>query len=341
MNNRLQQQIIHISNSSEIVSAKRIVKTMALSLGFGEKASEEIVLAVSELGANLVKHAYKGTLTVSPLCTDGQVGIKIESHDTGPGIPDIDQVVADGYSTTGSLGCGLGTVNRLMDEFDITSNVGKNSGTYIVCTRWLHRVKPSMKVCPLEVGAVTRPHLQMSINGDAYIIKKWDESIMAGVIDGLGHGQFAHRASEKARQYLETHCEQPLEELFRGVERSCLATRGVVMALARFDWSVGKLTFASLGNIEARVFGGSNPMNFIFRRGIIGMKTVKPVVTEHTWETGWIMALFSDGIRSHWRWEDFPDILKEPAQHIAQAMLHSLARDNDDATIIIVKERLL
>ena len=77
---------------------------------------------------------------------------------------------------------------------------------------------------------------------------------LVGVIDGLGHGQFAHRAAQTARQYVENHFDLPLDQIFRGVGRACRATRGVVMALARFDWGQGRLAFASVGNIAVRVF---------------------------------------------------------------------------------------
>ncbi len=56
-----------------------------------------------------------------------------------------------------------------------------------------------------------------------------------------------------ARQYVESHYDLPLPAIFRGVGRACRATRGVVMALARFDWDQGRLSFASVGNIEVRV----------------------------------------------------------------------------------------
>ncbi len=335
---QLEQQMLHISHSSEVKMADRAAKTMALTLGFNEKESEEIALVTRELASNLIKHAKKGTLTLTPLNENNNAGIQIESADNGPGIADVEHEIKDGFSTTGSLGYGLGTVNRLMDRFDITSHCGKESGTHIVCKRWLRKTTRSEMPCPLDVGAATRSHPGMTMNGDAFVIKKWDQSILAGIIDGLGHGQFAHRASQKARLYIESHYDQLLEEIFRGVERSCHATRGVVMAIARFDWDLGKLTFASLGNIEARVFGSPEPMNFSIRRGILGVKMIKPVITEHRWEPHYIMTLYSDGIKSHWRWEDFPDLLNESSNTIAKRLLGTLARDSDDATVIVVKK---
>jgi anti-sigma regulatory factor (Ser/Thr protein kinase) len=92
---------------------------------------------VSELASNLVKHARRGTLTLTPLTEGTRVGLQIESQDRGPGIADVEQALTDGFSTAGSLGYGLGVVHRLMDTFDITSQPGAGGGTHIVCQRWL------------------------------------------------------------------------------------------------------------------------------------------------------------------------------------------------------------
>lgn len=330
---------IEIHHPSDINPARRTAKEIALSIGFDEKTSEEIMLAVSELASNVSKHAYNGRILIIPVHENEHDGIQIESIDNGPGIPDVDEAIADGFSTTGSLGYGLGTVNRMMDEFKIISERGPKSGTHVICKRWLRKEKTIIKSGQFDLGAATRPHPNMTVNGDAYVIKRWEDNALAAVIDGLGHGQFAHLASQKACQYIESHYYLPLEELFRGVERSCRATRGVVMAIAKFDWIQKRLTYASIGNIEAKIFGSNNYMNFIIRRGILGARAVRPHVTEHVWETHYIMVLYSDGIKSHWSWDDFSEYMKEPATSLAQRLLRSLARDNDDATVVVVKGR--
>src|SRR6266508_1579635 len=220
-------QVIPIARASDVHVARRAARAMALAIGFEAKVSEEIVIAVSELASNLVKHARGGKLTLTPVNDGGRVGIHVESHDCGPGIADVEQAMADGFSTAGSLGCGLGTVNRLMDRFDITSQRGGGAGTRIVCTRWLRVDHPPLSPGPLEFGAATPSYPTMPVNGDAFVIKRWNASALVAVIDGLGHGPYAHRAAQTARQYVETHVDQPLEAIFRGVGRTCRATRGV------------------------------------------------------------------------------------------------------------------
>jgi len=312
---------------------------LAESIGFDPAACEEIALAMTELATNLIKHAQGGKLTLTPLADGGRVGLEIESRDSGPGIADVEQALADRFSTAGTRGTGLGAVNRLMDELDITSEHGR--GTRIVCRKWVRQHPSSIRPCPLAFGVATRPRQPGVDNGDAFVVKQWVESALVGVIDGLGHGQFAHCAAQAARQYVESHFDLPLDQIFRGVGRACRATRGVVMALARFDWGQGRLAFASVGNIESRVFPCSELFPFSIRRGVIGLNAPNAVVTEHPWLPGHVLVLHSDGLRTHWGWKDFPGVAEQPAQSLAQEFLRLLAKEEDDATVIVVRSAIL
>ncbi|MCL4531982.1 MAG: ATP-binding protein [Actinobacteria bacterium] len=313
---------------------RQVAGSMASRIGFEERAVEEIILVVSELATNLVKHAGGGVLTLTPLSSPD--GIEIESLDGGPGIPLPGPAIADGFSTAGSLGYGLGTVNRLMDNLEITTPPN-GRGARLVCRRAVRPDGGTAGPFPLTFGVASRPYPGMAVNGDAFVIKRRGHTALAGIIDGLGHGQAAHLAAETARQYVETHFEQPLDALFRGTALACGSTRGVVMALARFDCDSWKLTFASVGNVEARVFGSSQSMGLMVRRGVIGLNAPSPIVTEHPWQASFTMVLHSDGLRTHWRWEDFPNPEGRSAEIIARDLLKALAKENDDATVMVVR----
>jgi anti-sigma regulatory factor (Ser/Thr protein kinase)/serine/threonine protein phosphatase PrpC len=330
-------QTIKVLHASDVAVARRMATGMAQAIGFDDRVSQEIAIAVSELASNLVKHAQDGTLTLMLIVEGGRVGMSIEAQDRGPGIADVEQALTDGFSTTGSLGYGLGAVNRLMDAFDITSQRG--AGTRIVCQRWVRPDIPEVTRGPFDLGAATRAHPRMQVNGDAFVIKTSGASVLAGVIDGLGHGQFAHRAAQAARQYVESHIDQPLKAVFQGVGRACRGTRGVVMALARFDRAGTQLSFASVGNIEARVFGSPTPLHFLVRRGIIGVNAPSVVVTEHPWEPSHMLVLHSDGLVTYWRWEEVAHLAPASATVMAQQLLRMFARDTDDATVLVVKGR--
>ncbi len=328
---------IDVSHESDITFARREARNLSVSIGFDLEMAEKISIAVSELASNLVRHATRGGLLVlSPI--EGAVsGLRVTSTDDGPGIADVEESIRDGFSTNNTLGAGLGAVNRIMHEFDIKSQRGFGGGTHISCTRY-HSPKHALHGhVPLEIGVATRRHPHMNENGDAFVIKKWETGALVGVIDGVGHGQFAYRAARTAQVYVEEHAFQPMESIFRGAGRACRGTRGVVMALARFDFVAGAMSYASVGNIEVHLFGAPVRPSFVLRRGIVGGKNVVPVVSKHQWTSECVLVLHSDGVSTRWTPEDFPSLLSGAPEIQSRQLLQKLASEADDATVLIVK----
>jgi serine/threonine protein phosphatase PrpC len=85
------------------------------------------------------------------------------------------------------------------------------------------------------------------------------------------------------------------------------------------------------------VFGSVEPMNFAVRRGIVGVNAPNPAVTQHRWQPNYLLVLHSDGLTTRWRWEDFPGLGRTSASVIARRLLQALAKDDDDATVLVVK----
>src|SRR5205823_4902678 len=96
-------------------------------------------------------------------------------------------------------------------------------------------------------------------------------------------------------------------------------------------------SFASIGNIEARLISDTNSIHLLPRRGILGLAAPRPDVTQQTWTDTAVLILHSDGLRSHWRWEDFNYLAAQPAGTIAHHLLNRLAVPRDDATVVVVK----
>ena len=332
---------LQVSHASDVGESRRLAKALAGDLGFSANEIEELAIVVSELTSNLVKHtAGGGLIKVSPVEDETGLGIRLESLDNGPGINDVGQAIADGFSTAGSLGCGLGAINRLCDEFEIQPRADGKTGTQITCLRW--RREPIRKAifCPLSFGVATRAYRNMEYNGDSFVIKTWNKLALVALIDGLGHGQNASQAASTTREYIEKHYDRPLESLFRGVGRACHATRGVVMALAQFDCNTApiKLTFASIGNIEARVFDSPTPINLRVRRGVMGFNAPHPVINEYSWSPDNVLVLHTDGLKTMRNWGDFPELAGATVEYAAQRILQKLVTGNDDATVIVVRK---
>ena len=124
----------------DVERIRREAQVLATHVGFGRHDAEAILLAVSELGTNLVRYAPGGELVVSVVSGANGVGILIQSSDPGPGIVDVELALRDGYSTGGGLGSGLPSVRRLMDDFTIDTSP---SGTSIEAHKWLPSPLPS------------------------------------------------------------------------------------------------------------------------------------------------------------------------------------------------------
>lgn len=131
---------IEIRIESDIVIARKTGRDMARSLGFSDVDSFKISIAISELVQNVLLHAGAGTISLSAVSTENnEVGLTMVVEDSGPGIDDIERAMRDGYSTSNSLGNGLPGAKRLLDAFEIRSEVGK--GTVVTATKWIPAVE--------------------------------------------------------------------------------------------------------------------------------------------------------------------------------------------------------
>ena len=125
---------VAINSDQDIVLARQKGRVMATELGFSTGDATLIATAISELARNIISYARKGQITLKILNGLNRQGISVVATDDGPGIADIRQALRDGYSTSGSLGLGLPGVRRLMDEFEITSQLGR--GTTVGVKKW-------------------------------------------------------------------------------------------------------------------------------------------------------------------------------------------------------------
>lgn len=125
---------IPISSDADIVAARQMGRALASQMGFTSTDLTLIATAISELARNIVLYAKRGEIVLKPVEDGHKRGMVVMARDDGPGIPDIGQAMQSGYSTSGSLGLGLPGVRRLMDEFEIVSEVGK--GTTVTVKKW-------------------------------------------------------------------------------------------------------------------------------------------------------------------------------------------------------------
>jgi serine/threonine-protein kinase RsbT len=125
---------LHIRTTGDIAIAVMTARSMAREIGLNEKDEFQVGTAVSELATNVLRYAEKGEVRLQVIERKGSNGIEIIVEDRGPGIPDLDSALKDQFSTHNSLGLGLPSVKRMMDEFIMVSDVGK--GTRATIRKW-------------------------------------------------------------------------------------------------------------------------------------------------------------------------------------------------------------
>jgi serine/threonine-protein kinase RsbT len=128
---------VPIGSDADIVAARQQGRALAAPLGFSRVDLTLIATAISEVARNILAYAKRGEIVLSLANQGSRPGIVVSARDDGPGISDIALAMQDGYSTSRGLGLGLPGAKRLMDEFDIVSQVGK--GTTIVMKKWVHQ----------------------------------------------------------------------------------------------------------------------------------------------------------------------------------------------------------
>ncbi len=130
------QQIssIRINNETDLLQARHSVREAAVKMGFNIVDQTRLVTAVSEITRNAYLYARGGAMVLNSVEEEGRKGLLVTVTDNGPGIPDIEQAMTDGYSTRGGLGNGLGGTKRLVNNFKITSVAGE--GTEVEILRW-------------------------------------------------------------------------------------------------------------------------------------------------------------------------------------------------------------
>jgi serine/threonine-protein kinase RsbT len=126
---------VPIDNEADIVTARQEGRQLAAERGFSRTEQTLIATAISEVARNIIEYARRGEILLSAIEEPGRRGIQVVARDDGPGIPDTQLAMRDGWSTAKSLGMGLPGARRLMDEFDLVSAPGK--GTVVKMAKWV------------------------------------------------------------------------------------------------------------------------------------------------------------------------------------------------------------
>jgi anti-sigma regulatory factor (Ser/Thr protein kinase) len=330
-----------VEDSSQVASARRAALDLVRAIGFSDERAGKAALVVTELASNLAKHATAGQLLFRTLQRNGSAtapeGIEILAIDRGPGMPDVPRAREDGYSTAGSLGHGLGSVERQSDFFQIYS---QPSGTVAVVQLWSDERRPAARQPLYEIGGVLVSHPGEEICGDAWGWTMRDDRFAIMVADGLGHGLSAHDAADQAIEVFYRNHEQSPAQVIGDVHAALRSTRGAAVAMVAVDTDRRLATFCGLGNTGAVVVSADGSRHgMVSQNGTAGHRATRIHEFSYPLPARSMIVMFSDGLASHWDLAAYPGLSTRHPSIIAGVLYRDLSRRRDDVTVVVVKPR--
>ncbi len=319
---------LRVEDPSATAACRGAAVTLARRLQFPAARADQLALAVTEAASNLHKHAAQGSMLLRIARYEGRPGIEMVTIDAGPGLRDVGAALRDGHSTSGTLGIGLGAINRLADFCDVYSAAGH--GTALVARFW-----PAPPPAAVRCAGLVRPITGETECGDVFGAAETAGGVTGVLCDGLGHGPLAaSAATEAVAAALEDPAAEPAV-LVERVHRRIPHTRGGAIGIVAVTGTA--VRFAGLGNVAAVILAGGTRRSMVSVPGIAGHQARAIRQYDYTAPPGAAVILHSDGISSRWDASALPGLnLRDPLV-VAATLLARAGTRRDDAGVLVLK----
>ena len=319
---------LRVEDPSAASACRGAAQSLAGRLGFPAGRVDELALAVTEAASNLHKHARQGSMLLRIARDSDRPGIEMVTIDAGPGFRDTGAALRDGHSTSGTLGIGLGAINRLADFCDLYSTPGH--GTALVA-----RFFPAPGEAQARSAGLVRPIAGETDCGDVFGAAETEAGVTGVLCDGLGHGPLAASA---AAQGVAAVLEDPQADpaaLVERAHRKMASTRGGAIGVVRL--AGGTIWFAGLGNIAAVILAEGARKGMLSVPGIAGHRAQTIRQFEYTAPAGAAVILHSDGISNRWEPGALPGLNARDPLVIGATLLAEGGTRRDDAGVLVLK----
>jgi anti-sigma regulatory factor (Ser/Thr protein kinase) len=362
---------IRIASDGDLARAVLEAGRVAKAVGFDASLVAMLSTAVSELARNILKYAGNGEIFVEKMQHGVRNGVRVIAKDKGPGIEDVEQAMADHFSSSGTLGLGLPGVKRLMDEFEIESAPGR--GTRVTVTKWSRTGRPEVRRSGTGVphprrpttgrlkadtegergsrvpsrrpeadsrgvdhAVYGRPCIGERVSGDFGLVIEREGLLFLAIADIVGHGPEAHVVAVEARRYLVGSWTPDLTETVTRLHEELKGGRGAAVGLATLEIASGEVRYVGVGNTVIRRLG-SQEARLFSADGNIGETLRTPREQSLRLAKDDVLALYTDGLRTNFEVDDYPQLRYERAAAIAKTLVSRFGRSYDDATCLVVR----
>jgi anti-sigma regulatory factor (Ser/Thr protein kinase) len=327
-----------VTDSSDPGEARRFAVGIAAQLGFDEADRGRVALVVTEASTNIVKHATKGEILLRVIDgAEGGPGVEIIALDRGPGMADVASCFRDGFSTAGSSGTGLGAIARLTNEFDLHTK--PNGGTALWARVYPRGWRTPIREDRMEVGGVRVAAPGETQCGDDWTLSRDERGLTLLVVDGLGHGPEAAKASFAGVGAFRPG--MPPDAILSDVHLALQSTRGAAGSCAVVDLEAQSVSFAGVGNVAGAIVTVSGTRNLVTQNGTLGAPhgaggRIRSF--DYPWIGGACLVMWTDGLTTHTNPQGYPGLIARHPCLVAAVLYRDFVRGRDDATVVVAKE---
>ena len=330
-----------VAEGSQVSEVRRAAQLLASRTGMSETGCGQVALVVSELATNLAKHARRGEILLRALggerAMDEPAGVEILAIDAGPGMADFAVSRRPGYSTTGTLGHGLSTIERQAHFFQIYTTA---AGTVALARLWRDGPTTARDWSPLDVGVVHVSKAGEDICGDDWSWRRREERLAIMVADGLGHGLLAHQAATMATRVFATRSEEAPGSVIAAVHGALRASRGAAVAMLAIDLDRGTARYAGLGNIAGAILHAAGTrQSMVSQNGTAGHTAPRVQEFSYPVAANSVVVMQSDGLATHWDLAAYPGLRLKHPSIVAGVLYRDMSRRRDDVTIVVAGPR--
>jgi anti-sigma regulatory factor (Ser/Thr protein kinase) len=314
-----------VSSDDDIYRVRSEMTKFAGKIKLAEKEVEELKIVITEITKNIIKHSSSGKLIIS--FEEGvSKGVYIVAENPTKN-KDMAEIFDDGYSTANTLGIGLGAVKRLLTDVKIKIEDGR----FILTGKKIFSEKNKSFI---QTSVFSRPKPGFKNNGDAYFIKRYEDSAIVAVVDGIGHGDKANEASKIAVKVFEDKFRDELEQIVMTMHRRLHGSRGCVIGIVRMN-KEGEIEYLGVGNIRTQIYTAERYKRLVSFDGLLG-SNIRTLRTDRlVLSTPCLVVLHSDGVSS-FSFED-KRIVYRPVMEVAKEAFEKHKKSSDDATLLVAR----
>jgi anti-sigma regulatory factor (Ser/Thr protein kinase) len=323
-----------VRDPSHVAAARRGVSRLAEGIGFDENRAGQAALVATELATNILKHGSHGEVLVTECRRGHHRGVEILALDSGRGLSDLSMAMRDGHSTSGSLGHGLGSVQRASDHFEVFSQPSRGAAAL---SRLWDTVRLSATEDDYNIGGVSVPKSGEDVCGDDWSVDIGRERVSLILADGLGHGLLASEAAQAAILAFARQPDRQPSAVLEDVHLALRPTRGAAVAICAIPLNGTTAQFAGLGNVAGAVVTDGGRRNFISHNGTAGHTARHMHEFSYPVSPGAVVVMHSDGLGSQWNPADYAGLWTHDASLIAGVLYRDFTRRRDDVTVVVVR----